>query len=525
MTRLLKGERPFCCASHSRQEWAGFRHVSQPETGSFFFTTLLRNQSRTDSSGHLWLFGGYGADASDNLGYLNDLWSFQPGPATSTRGPIFYISPSPSLVSVAQGASGTSKIATAIAGGFDSSIALSATGQPTGVTASFYPTSIAAPGSGTSTLTLTVASTTATGTYPITVTGKGGNLTLSTTVALTVPAVATTTTVISSANPQVLGSAVSFTATVTPAFGTGVPTGDVVFFENGTTVFEAALDGKGKATFSTSTMANGQHIILASYAGSNAYTASSASLTETITEPQASAPTFSPALGTYDKAQSVTLTDATKGAAIYYTTNGIAPTIASTLYKSAIAVSKTTTIEAIALASGYSNSAVATAKYTLVVATPTFSPAAGTYNSAQSVTIEETTLGATIYFTTNGTTPTTSSTKYAGAIKVSATETLEAIAVETGYSNSAVATAKYTLVVATPTFSPAAGTYNSAQSVTIEETTPGATIYYTTNGTTPTTGAAKLPVPSPANIAMNEPAGSGHVLLVSITAAMSSLPS
>jgi hypothetical protein len=54
-------------------------------------------------------------------------------------------------------------------------------------------------------------------------------------------------------------------------------------------------------------------------------------------------------------------------------------------------------------------------------ATPTFSPAAGTYSTAQTVKITDTTTGATIYYTVNGTTPTTSSTKYTAAITVSAT--------------------------------------------------------------------------------------------------------
>jgi hypothetical protein len=206
---------------------------------------------------------------------------------------------------------------------------------------------------------------------------------------------------------------------------------------------------------------------------------------------QAGLPTFTPVAGTYNKAQSVTIADVTPGATIYYTTNGTAPTTSSTKYTGAISVSSTETIEAIAVATGYANSAVATAKYTLVVATPTFSPAAGTYTSAPTVTLSDTTPGATIYYTTNGTTPTTSSTKYTGAISVSSTETIEAIAVATGYANSAVASASYTLQAGLPTFTPVAGTYNKAQSVTIADVTPGATIYYTTNGTAPTTSSTK----------------------------------
>jgi subtilase family serine protease len=109
--------------------------------------------------------------------------------ATSAS-PNFTISASPTSVSVVQGGNGTSTITTAVLDGFNSAIALSASGQPTGVTVSFNPTSIAAPGSGTSTMTMAVASTTATGTYTITVAGTGAGINQTTTVTLTVTAVA-----------------------------------------------------------------------------------------------------------------------------------------------------------------------------------------------------------------------------------------------------------------------------------------------------------------------------------------------
>ena len=90
------------------------------------------------------------------------------------------------------------------------------------------------------------------------------------------------------------------------------------------------------------------------------------------------------------------------------------------------------------------------------VATPTFSPAAGTYTEAQNVTISCATSGATIHYTTDGNTPTASSTTYSSAIPVSETTTIKAIAVKSGMNNSDVASATYT--ISTPP-SPTSGEY------------------------------------------------------------------
>ncbi len=105
---------------------------------------------------------------------------------TAPATPDFTISASPTSTSIAAGSTGNVTITTAVSGGFSNAVALSATGLPTGVTAAFAPTSIAAPGAGSSTLTLTVASTATAGTSTITVTGTGGTTTHSTTVSLTV---------------------------------------------------------------------------------------------------------------------------------------------------------------------------------------------------------------------------------------------------------------------------------------------------------------------------------------------------
>ena len=71
-------------------------------------------------------------------------------------------------------------------------------------------------------------------------------------------------------------------------------------------------------------------------------------------------------------------------------------------------------------------------------ATPVISPAGQSFTGSLSVTITDSTSGATIYYTTDGSTPTTSSTKYTGAITVSTTETISAIASATGFVTSAV---------------------------------------------------------------------------------------
>src|SRR6185436_17514584 len=79
------------------------------------------------------------------------------------------------------------------------------------------------------------------------------------------------------------------------------------------------------------------------------------------------------------------------------------------------------------------------------VATPTFAPGAGTYNGAQSVSISTATAGATIRYTNNGSTPTATSPQYTGPISVASSQTLKAIAIKSGMTNSAVAAAAYTI--------------------------------------------------------------------------------
>jgi hypothetical protein len=186
------------------------------------------------------------------------------------------------------------------------------------------------------------------------------------------------------------------------------------------------------------------------------------------------APAFSPAEGMYSSAQSVAITTTTTGGSIRYTTDGVTtPTeTVGTLYSGSISIGVTTTLKAIAYETGYTDSTVSIASYTInlpQVAAPAFSPIAGTYTSAPSVTITSTTSGASIRYTIGGAAPTsTTGTVYSGPVSMGATGTLQAIAYKTGYNTSSVTSGTYTIGL--PNTFPATG------NVGIGTTTPGANL-------------------------------------------------
>jgi hypothetical protein len=279
----------------------------------------------------------------------------------------------------------------------------------------------------------------------------------------------------------------TYTSAQTVTIGTATPSATIYYTTNGTVPTTGSAVYFGPITVSASETV--QAIAVAS-----GYSTSAASpAAYTIKLPRTSTPIFSPAAGVYASAQTVTISTSVPST-IFYTTNGSRPTSSSPVYSGPIAVAATETVKAIAIASGDSTSAEGSAAYVIVppqAATPTFSPASGAYASSQQVTIGSTTPAATFYYTTDGSRPTSRSPIYSGPIAVATTETVRAIAVARGYSTSTEGSAEYEIVTpaATPTFSPAAGTYGSAQRVTIGTTTPSTTIHYTVNGTTPTTAS------------------------------------
>ena len=166
--------------------------------------------------------------------------------------------------------------------------------------------------------------------------------------------------------------------------------------------------------------------------------------------PMAAIPSLTPVGGTYTAVQTVTISDSTQGAAIYYTIDGTTPTTVSPVYSGPITVSVNESVQAIATAPGYSNSNVGFAGYVINIpqtATPTFTPAAGSYTATQTVTLGDATPGALIYYTTNGSTPTAASTLYNGPITVAGSQVVEAIAIAAGDSPSAAGMAAYSITL------------------------------------------------------------------------------
>ena len=325
--------------------------------------------------------------------------------------------------------------------------------------------------------------------------------------------------------------------------------------------------------------------------------------------PPAATPTMSPSPGTYTSAQSVTLLDSTPGAVIYYTTNGTTPTVSSAQYNpgTPVPINSTTTLQAIAVASGYNNSAVASGTYTISVqgTTPISVNLAAADNvtgivadgspvpngglDGDSTAYSATLLGGSLNWNgsafsfgsagssdavtsttivlpagndsvlnllatavngnqarqtfivtyTDGTTSSYTQSisdwftpqNYAGESKavimpyrltatgatdhrtfylygysfaINGAKTIQSITLPKNRNVVVLAIDVSPAVAgpppaATPTMSPSPGTYTSAQSVTLLDSTPGAVVYYTTNGTTPTASSAQYspgtPVP------------------------------
>jgi hypothetical protein len=210
---------------------------------------------------------------------------------------------------------------------------------------------------------------------------------------------------------------------------------------------------------------------------------------------KAAKPTFSPIPGPISTATQVTIADATPGASIYYTTDGTAPSpgMGTTLhYHAPITVQPGTTVTAIATLSGGTRSSTAVGVYGRPpAATPAITPHGGTHISSVTVSISDTTSGASIYYTLDGSTPSPgagTTQPYTASFTLTVSATVRAVATASGFAQSSVASESFTIQTSKPGFTPNGGAVAFPASVSIHDNTPGSTIFYTTDGSTPVAG-------------------------------------
>lgn len=197
-------------------------------------------------------------------------------------------------------------------------------------------------------------------------------------------------------------------------------------------------------------------------------------------------PAFSAVPDRYNQTLTVSLFDNTPGTTFYYTTDGTFPNLGSAVYSGPIAVAVPQTISVIGVVPGYQISTMNRRTFSPPVAAPVITPGFGTYYGPQTITISDATPGAQIYYSTAyGVAPSVNSTLYTGPFTVNTIGTIAAIAVKSGYANSAIGSSYLGFRVMQPVFSTASGSYPGSLNLTLSDGTPGANIYYTTDGTAP----------------------------------------
>jgi hypothetical protein len=207
-------------------------------------------------------------------------------------------------------------------------------------------------------------------------------------------------------------------------------------------------------------------------------------------ENQVSSPMFSPAPGTISSSQPISLSCATPDAMIHYTLDGSEPTASSTRYTAPFLLGASAVVKAIAVKEGMSSSVPVQASYTLApvqVATPTISASESTFASQATVNLACATEGASIHYTLDGTTPTSSSALYTAPLPIFETTTIKAIAIKSGWEASSVAQATYTKQsrTATPVITPAGSVFTGSLEIRITAATADSVIHYTLDGSIP----------------------------------------
>ncbi|GEM_PF-3468387 len=192
----------------------------------------------------------------------------------------------------------------------------------------------------------------------------------------------------------------------------------------------------------------------------------------------------------FDSTVTVKLTALPAGAIIRYTLDGTKPAADSPVFPAAgLPITTTTTVSSMAFMDGVASS-LYSFSYTkrggqLATPTPTTSNNQATFSDTVSISLYSTP-GSDIYYTLTGEIPTASSLKYGSPFLVDSTVTLQAVAIQKGFTNSKIMVATYTLVPGKPTASPPGGSTPTGVKVKLSCASARASIIYTLDGKDPT---------------------------------------
>ena len=163
-----------------------------------------------------------------------------------------------------------------------------------------------------------------------------------------------------------------------------------------------------------------------------------------MVEGTVSAPTITPGIAPNTNQATISLSTTTAGADIYYTTNGATPTTSSIRYTSTFTITGSKTIKAIGVKTDYADSPVSDFTPPKTGVAGSLTDTNQVYNSSVSVNLAGPS-GATIYYTTNGTNPTTSSSVYGSPITLTSSRTIKTMAVKLGNVNSDINSLPFTI--------------------------------------------------------------------------------
>lgn len=199
---------------------------------------------------------------------------------------------------------------------------------------------------------------------------------------------------------------------------------------------------------------------------------------------RAAAPTFTLAPGIYPLSASVGIVTNEPSGTIYFTQDGTTPNSQDDLYISPTTIFGDAIFQARVLAPGKLPSPVATASYGITGAQAFIDPSGGTFSASglPSVSIVSNLIGAAIYYTLDGSVPTSGSTLYVSPITIDRNRVLKAIAVLNPYESEAPSEASFSVVALPPTLDTTTGTYISSRTVTATNPNPLGTIQYRLDG-------------------------------------------